>query len=194
METFNTTLTWRILASDGLETDWVTMTEGRLRGRGRGVGLTPEPYWLSYELETGEEFVTRRLHVEVQTAGETRQLELVRDLDGAWSANGTPLVGVDALDCDLGRCPLTNTMPILRHRLHQQPGTQDFTMAWVSVPDLTVLPASQTYTHLTSTPEGARLRYHGRHRNFSGEIEVDNDGLVIHYPDLGTRLTRTDSR
>lgn len=184
------TLTWRIIASGGLETAWVTVDGGRLHGRGRAVGLDPEPYWASYELETGEEYVTRRLAVEVEAAGWRRSLELLRDPDGTWRANGEAVAAVaGALDCDLGRCPLTNTMPVLRDRLHQQPGNRDYLMAWVAVPDLAVLPSEQTYTYLRPrTQGGAHLRYQGRHRGFVGEITVDADGLVIDYPALATRL------
>lgn len=37
----------------------------------------------------------------------------------------------DALDCDLAFSPLTNTMPVLRHRLHREPGEVRLVMAWV---------------------------------------------------------------
>lgn len=53
-----------------------------------------------------------------------------------------------ALDCDLGRSPLTNLMPARRHHLHEHPGAAQFLMAWVSVPDLgCIRPASATSTY-----------------------------------------------
>ena len=38
-----------------------------------------------------------------------------------------------ALDCDLAGCPLTNTMPILRHQLHRVGGDVTFLMAFVEI-------------------------------------------------------------
>ncbi|GAA3847547.1 hypothetical protein GCM10022403_094070 [Streptomyces coacervatus] len=105
--------------------------------------------------------MTRRLMVTAETETSTRTLDLRRDDAGRWTADGEPLRGVDgALDCDLGLCPLTNSMPVLRHGLHLAPGEREFLMAWVSVPGLVVRPSRQTYTHLgaptAAAPSGSR--------------------------------------
>lgn len=176
-------LTWQVIESGGYETAWVGLGGGALRARGRVVGTVPEPYWMTYELETGGEYVTRRLRVSAETADRTHELELRRDQDGAWSANGEPLAGLDgAVDCDLGLSPLTNTMPVLRHGLHRTPGSRDFVMAWVSVPDLAVRPSRQTYTHLGQ----------GRTRFASGgyrsDLVFDEEALVVDYPGMARRL------
>jgi hypothetical protein len=183
--------TWEVLASRGCETSWIDLGPTALRARGRAVGLTPAPYWVAYALETGEDFVTRRLEVTVQTENATTSLDLRRDEAGGWTVDGTPRPDLDgALDCDLGLCPLTNTMPVLRHGLHQRAGDapREFLMAWVSVPDLAVRPSVQTYTHLALAPHGARIRY--RSGDFSSDLEVDERGLVLDYPQLATALTR----
>ena len=92
-----------------------------------------------------------------------------------------------AIDCDLGLCPLTNTMPVRRHGLDQA-GERDFLMAWVSVPDLGLHPSEQRYEHVRRHDHGAIVRYVGRHRDFVGELEFDADGLVHHYPELARRI------
>jgi hypothetical protein len=79
---------------------------------------------------------------------------------------------------------VTNTMPVLRHALHQRPGAVDFTMAWISVPDLRVVPAAQRYEHLAP----GRVRYTGAHRGFTGELELDDDGIVRLYPELAKHV------
>jgi uncharacterized protein len=183
-------VTWDVEVSRGLETAWVTLGDGRLAGRGRAVGLDPEPYWLTYELETGDGYVTRRLTVEVESATYARRLDLVRGDDGIWTANGRVVDEVaGALDCDLGRSPLTNTMPILRHRLHQGPGAYNLVMAWVAVPELTVHRSEQGYTHLRPSGGGAIVEYAGSHRSFVGDLVIDPDGLVIDYPQLARRIS-----
>ena len=63
-----------------------------------------------------------------------------------------------ALDCDLAFSPLTNLMPVRRHRLHEQPGTVDFAMAWVSLPDLAVHRSQQRYEHLAPGPRALQHR------------------------------------
>lgn len=181
--------TWEVTASGGLETAWVQIdpNPGRLLARGRAVGTEPEPYWLSYELDTGGDYVTRRLSVRVEDAGRVRELDVRRSATGGWTVDGHPRPDLEgALDCDLGLCPLTNSMPVLRHSLHRDTGEHGFLMAWVSVPDLAVRPSRQTYTHLARTGSGgARVRYASG--DFTADVEFDADGLVVDYPDLARR-------
>ncbi|WFB11034.1 putative glycolipid-binding domain-containing protein [Streptomyces sp. LX-29] len=182
-------LTWAVTESGGYETAWVTLSGTGLRARGRVLGLRPRPYWMTYELETGQGYVTRRLQVTAETPSATHRLDLRRD-GGTWTADGKPLPEVaGALDCDLGLSPLTNAMPTLRHQLHTGPGRRDFLMAWVSVPDLTVRPSAQTYEHISLTARGARIRYTSG--DFSSDIEFSRDGLVLTYPGIG-HLLRAD--
>ncbi|MFJ4282648.1 putative glycolipid-binding domain-containing protein [Streptomyces massasporeus] len=177
-------ITWEVFASRGFETAWPELGEAVLRARGRAVGTDPEPYWVTYELDTADRFVTRRLRVTVESADGSRTLDLLHDGGGAWTANGAPLPDLDgALDCDLGLCPLTNTMPVLRHGLHREPGEREFLMAWVSVPDLAVRPSRQTYTHLRP----GHVRFSSG--DFTSELEFDEEGFVVDYPQLATRLT-----
>jgi hypothetical protein len=181
-------LTWDVTASRGYETVWAEVDGGALRARGRAVGTTPEPYWISYELDTADGFVTRRLRVTAETASRTRTLDLRHDGRGGWTADGVRLPDVEgALDCDLGLCPLTNTMPVLRHGLHLTPGEREFLMAWVSVPDLGVRPSRQTYTHLGHAGDGGQVRFASG--DFRSDLGFDADGFVVEYPGLARRLT-----
>jgi hypothetical protein len=90
-----------------------------------------------------------------------------------------------ALDCDLQNSPLTNTMPILREDL-LEPGAeaQNFLMAWVAVPELTVHRSEQRYEPI----DAHRVRYVGVGQDFVAELVVDDDGLVVRYPQLGERV------
>ena len=179
-------VTWRVIESAGLETTWVTLDSSSLTARGRAVGMEPFPYWLEYELTTGDDYVTRALDVIVHSATDTRTLEL-RHESGGWTASGDPLPNLSgAVDCDLGLCPLTNTMPILRAELHIKPGRHEFLMAWVGVPDLIVRPSRQIYTHLESASAGARVRYQSG--DFASDLLIDDDGFVVDYPQLATRI------
>ena len=177
--------TWVGLESGGLESAWASLGEGRLRAHGRACGLDPEPYWVTYQLDTVDGWVTSRLQVEVELSAGPRRLDLRRAGDGTWSANGQAVAGVaGALDCDLARSPLTNTMPVLRHRLHQAAGRHDFVMAWVSLPDLGVHRSEQRYEHLRTSARGALVRFASQDGSFVADLAVDRDGLVLDYPGL----------
>jgi hypothetical protein len=75
-------------------------------------------------------------------------------------------------------------MPIRRHRLQEQPGHASLLTAWVSVPDLSVTPSRQHYTHIARWRRGATVRYESEHREFVADLEVDDAGVVMRYPGL----------
>ena len=163
---------------------------------------TPSPY----RVTTGPEWITRELEVTSRGDGWWRSLALRRGDDGRWTAawdgegdGRLPEVLPDldeALDCDLGLCPLTNTMPILRHdyvgAAHRgETGSRDFLMAWVSVPDLAVHRSPQRYEVSEPVDLGGALVGYASER-FRTTLEVDADGLVVNYPGLARQLDRVD--
>ena len=135
--------------------------------------------------------------------GWSRRLDLRRTKAGKWSVRaaekgflalpgpgGSVADFSDALDCDLGLSPLTNSMPVLRHDLLHGGGPLNFLMAWVSVPDLSVYASRQRYTFVGPAPEGAVVRYESLESKFKADITFDADGLVVDYPGIGRRLPR----
>jgi uncharacterized protein len=184
----------------------VELGNGALYARGTQVATDPLPYRLDYRLDaSAEDWVTRSLHIAAVGESWERRLRLERDPGGEWTADvdgggepDLPAPGGDALDlgealdCDLGFSPLTNTMPVLRHRLHRNPGQVEFVMAWISVPDLGVHVSDQRYEHLGVNSDGATVKYasveDGR-ETFTADLELDHDGVVRHYPGLARRVT-----
>jgi uncharacterized protein len=185
----------------GTEAVDVTLHADRLTARGVALGWEPLPYRLEFSIETGASWITS--HLAVTTAGEgwRRHLDLRRSAEGRWSVDagsdglvdlppsgGDPAAFADALDCDLGLCPLTNTMPVLRHDLLRHDASLDFVMAWVSVPDLAVRRSEQRYTTRGRGPDGLpRIEYRSIGSTFVAELTFDADGLVVDYPQLGRR-------
>lgn len=170
----------------------------RLTATGTQLGIDPLPYRVEYELDTGAHWVTRRLQLTATGDGWTRRLDLRSDGTGHWEstssvegdadlpAPGGDLAAVEgALDCDLAYSPLTNLMPVRRHQLDRRPGTVDFLMAWVSLPDLAVHLSPQRYQHL----DASRVRYLSTDSDFQADLELDPDGLVITYPGLAQRVS-----
>lgn len=198
---------WRVLAWTGPDPDRVEAAQVLLDGdtlRARGTSTTAG-YTRQWTLDCDAGWVTRRLWVGVRSDGWSRTLDLARDPGtGRWAARRTgddhppedldlePLDLGAALDCDLALCPITNTMPILRHDLVAaaragEPRSVDLVMAWVDVPDLTVHRSPQTYTALgPAGDDGARVDFVSE--DFHAEITVDGAGLVVDYPTIGTRV------
>jgi hypothetical protein len=103
---------------------------------------------------------------------------------------GGDLAGLHgSLDCDLARSPLTNSMPVLRHRLYEGGGPVDFLMAWVSVPDLSVHPSRQRYTFAARDDSGSVVTFQSLDDPFRAEIRFDSDGLVTDYPGIARLVT-----
>jgi hypothetical protein len=186
-----------------------------------GYTLRTGPDWVTRSLDVHVAGAgwTREIALVRDTAGQWRSegraagipvtaagLPLVIDgleSDVDWSAtDGTPpgiidqrsLTGAD--DCDLGLCPVTNTMPMLRTVLGPamaagtHPGPEvEFAMAWVEVPSLRVLRSGQIYQLRRTAVDGTSVvRFVELDSSFQADLEVDLDGLVINYPELARRV------
>jgi uncharacterized protein len=182
-------------------TEFVEVSIGRetLSATGVAIGSDPRPYRLEYQLTTTRRYVTARLSVRTAGDGWRRELVLERaDQTGSWQctteAEGVlerPAPGGDlalvaaALDCDLGLSPLTNSMPVLRHRLHEGGGPLEFTTAWVAVPELAVYPSRQRYTFVRRQGPERIVRFESLESDFEANISFDASGLVLDYPGIG---------
>jgi hypothetical protein len=195
-------LVW--LKPGGAELVQVKLADGRLAATGTAIGSDPLPYRLDYTLITADRYVTSTLYV--STSGHDgvrgpwrRQLELRHDGAGTWTVDassegepdlprpgGDPALLDDALDCDLGLSPLTNTMPVLRGGLLAGGGPLEHLMAWVSVPDLAVVPDRQTYTFRHRDGDRSVINYASD--GWTRDVVFDADGLVLDYPDIGHRV------
>ena len=147
------------------------------------------------------DFITSGLLVTTKGQGWSRNLDLRRSPSGGWTIRtesegflALPEPGGDeaeiyeALDCDLGFSPLTNSMPVLRHDLLDGGGPLDFVMAWVSVPDLAVYASRQQYTFVRTSGDVAVVRYRSLDSKFVADLTFDSDGLVVDYPGIGRRV------
>jgi uncharacterized protein len=177
----------------------VDLVGGGLSGTGIQLGAEPDPFRVDYRLEAPK-FVTRALELTATAEGWRRHLLLRHDGSGTWEAEVDDEGGVpggewrgelpdlsEALDIDIENSPLTNTMPILRNGF-QREGSGDFVMAFVRTPTLRVEASPQSYEHVRATDAGSVVRYLSRDGDFTAELELDSDGLLIFYPRLGRRV------
>ncbi|MEV7646418.1 putative glycolipid-binding domain-containing protein [Arthrobacter sp. NPDC089319] len=195
------TVTW-LGTDDPQRADTATINLEPERLSAHGASRTAD-YAASWSLTTTGNWFTENLTVSVHGQGWSRYLVLDRATDGSWRAatkvSGDahlPEPGIDdpasltgAVDCDLGLCPATNTMPILRLGLvHDAEAAAELTVAWVEMPSLRVLGRQQIYSGSRAYDDGtgtAAVTYSSG--DFSAELEVDSDGIVIDYPGLATR-------
>jgi hypothetical protein len=141
---------------------------------------------LTYRLTWDDSWRLRDAELLLATERSTRSLNLQTDGRGYWrDGDNRPLPALDGcMDIDIWPTPFTNTFPIRREPMALGERRQ-FLMAWVFALDLTVRPQPQAYTRL------------GEHRylfesldgsNFQAELPVDEDGVVLDYPELFRRV------
>lgn len=106
------------------------------------------------------------------------------DGKGKWSQNGSPVtIAEGCLDIDFSLSVFTNTLPI--RRLNWDAAREHTLQAfYIDLPDFRIGRAEQRYT---KTGDGTYL-FEQPDVNFSSEITVDAEGLVIHYPGIAKRI------
>jgi uncharacterized protein len=144
------------------------------------------PFRLTYRLNWDESWRLRDAELVLATERSTQSLRLQTDGQGYWRDGDDR--AIDALegcrDIDIWPTPFTNSFPIRREPMAIGERRQ-FLMAWVFAPDLTVHPQPQAYTRL-----GDRLYLFENldGSDFRAELAVDEDGVVLDYPDLFRRV------
>ena len=118
-------------------------------------------------------------------AEKKQSFTLESDSSGRWTDNsGVVPKLAGAIDVDISATPFTNTLPIHRLKLKENE-SKEILVVYVTVPDLTVSIDRQRYTCLIPNK---RYRFEQIGTDFSREIEVDENGLVLDYPGLFRRI------
>ena len=145
-----------------------------------------EPFRLTYRLCWNDSGVLQQAELLASKGAQHRTLSLKSDGNGRWcNAQGEHLTHLDGcIDIDIWPTPLTNSLPIWRSHL-KIGQRQEFRMAWVSAPDLTVVAKPQAYTRLK---ERLYLFESLDETGFKATLPVDEDGFVTDYPELFRRI------
>ncbi len=86
-------------------------------------------------------------------------------------------------DIDISITPFTNTLPINRLNLVAGSSKED-TVLYINLPSLECMPVKQRYTNLG----GNTYKYENLDSGFTSNIEVDEDGYVVNYPEIWVRV------
>ncbi|PZS04041.1 MAG: hypothetical protein DLM69_02255, partial [Candidatus Chloroheliales bacterium] len=124
-----------------------------------------------------------------------RQIELHADGAGHWTdAAHRPIPALDGcLDVDISVTPFTNTLPI--RRLGLKPGeATEIAAVYIAAEEMQVRMMRQRYTCLEVGPDFARYRYENVASDFTAELTVNIEGLVIEYPQLWSMVWPTQEQ
>jgi uncharacterized protein len=190
------TVMWMQWNNLGMEQLHLRNTKAGITADGVVVGIKEgQPFRTRYQIDANQEWQVQRLNIESLYPG-GKTLSLHADGEGHWwkssEADDQDLPDLkNCIDVDLSATPFTNTLAI--RRLSLQPGeTQTLSVVYVAIPDLEVRPVPQRYTCLEINSQGGIYQYEGLLRNFSVELLVDRDGLVIEYPNAFRRIWSTE--
>ena len=144
------------------------------------------PFRLTYRLTWDESWQLREAELAVAAEGSIRSLSLQTDGQGHWRhGDGRTIDELDGcMDVDIWPTPFTNSFPSRREPMAVGERRQ-FRMAWIFAPDLTVHPQPQAYTRLA---DRLYLFENLDGSGFRAELPVDEDGIVLDYPNLFRRV------
>lgn len=145
-----------------------------------------EPFRLTYKLRWNDCGLLEQADLKATKDIQARSLSLQTDGSGRWRSElASHLPHLDGcIDIDIWPTPFTNSFPIWRSNL-QIGQRQEFRMAWVSAPDLTVVARTQAYTRLE---DRLYLFESLDGTGFKATLPIDEDGFVIDYPELFNRV------
>ena len=178
-DVIETAILWRRLDKNGHESACVFADDDAWHLRGSSVfEHDGRPCRLEYEVACDSEWRTTRGFVQGWIGRLPVDIEIAIDEQNGWRLNGLPhpaLAG--CIDIDLNFSPSTNLLPI--RRLDLAVGdTAEMRAAWLRFPSMTLEVLEQRYRRTGPTS----YRYESVTSGFACNLEVNDFGLVTHYP------------
>lgn len=182
-------MTWRRIVrfapseGTGLEHLHVYGRDDVIVARGTIIGdMDGTAFGIHYEINLDPDWTFRSVIFQ-RTDGVMKVI--TSDGKGNWADYNDPLPELQGcIDIDISGTPFTNTLPIRRNRNWVTGQPQRFDMAWVPLDTLEPFKDGQIYTPLG----GRKWRFQAEDGTFEAEIAVDEDGLVVDYPGLFSRV------
>lgn len=138
------------------------------------------PARLDYSLLCDSRWRTREGVVSGWVGSEAVGILVRRSSDGAWTRNGASVSAVNGCDhFDFGFTPATN-LPQLRAMNLRVGASAELTVAWTDAPAGELEPLLQRYERIATN----RYAYASPRFEYSGVLEIADDGFVRSYPGL----------
>lgn len=184
------TLFWAPWTGPGLEHLRLRSADIGYVATGTVLGLcNGEPFRLQYKIKCDADWRTRKVLLDCLGPQGNQVLTLRATGRGQWKDDSGEIVReLDSCNgVDISATPFTNSLAIRRLKL--KPAQQaELRVVYVEVPSLKVRPVLQRYSLVEQGPSGMVVAYDGRFRDFAGDLQVDEDGLVIDFPENFRRV------
>ncbi|EFH88988.1 putative glycolipid-binding domain-containing protein [Ktedonobacter racemifer] len=181
---------WSHLGQPGLEHLFLHAREEEVLADGQAITMEQGmPLRAHYVVRCNSDWQVTQFDIDILGRLQA-DLHLRADGKGNWFfAEGEPIPDLaGCIDIDISISPFTNTLPIRRLQLAVDE-SKEILVAYVALPDMQVTPIRQRYTCLSDLPGERVYRYESLDSEFSTEITIDDDGLVINYPHLFEQLS-----
>ena len=179
----NLEVLWRQLIGIGAEHLRLSV-DGSIHADSLAVGqIETSAYRVHYGIDCDSSWQVRGVRVEDLLS--PKVVSLVCANDGRWSdEEGDPRPDLDGCtDVDIMITPFTNTLPI--RRLNLKVGeAKEISVVYVGLPGLVISRFEQRYTCLSLNENGGMYRYENVKSDFTADLTVDTDGLVVDYPNI----------
>lgn len=174
-------LLWRRLDHPGYE--WCRVEEtstGRVFEGLVLVSFRRKPHRIEYDIQTDSDWQTKTVSIRSDGVGGSVSLDPRVDSKNRWFRNGKIVESVEGcVDVDLGFSPSTNALPINRLKLKRGKRV-DVVAAWVEFPSFHLKPLQQAYERV----DRRIVHYESAGGMFRRELEVNQQGFVVQYPDF----------
>ena len=182
---------WLPWTGPGLEHLCLFQQQDGIIADGLIIGVQEQrPFRARYEIHCTPHWGLRAVHVSL-LSDSLPSLHLLTDGAGNWTTErGEMLPSLQGcLDVDISVTPFTNTLPV--RRLALQPGASaTLSMVYIVVPQMLIKVTQQRYACLEVTSSGGRYRFESLKdgvSSFTADLPVDQDQLVLDYPELFRR-------
>jgi hypothetical protein len=175
------TIIWHRLDMPGHESARVFLTKSRWTLTGTAVFVhNAQPCRLNYLLKCDSKWETISARIAGWIGRRVIGIDILVDSDYHWQLNKKRCDDVTGcIDLDLNFSPMTNTLPI--RRLNLAVGEEEkVRAAWLRFPSFKLEPLEQIYRRVKTS----KYRYENAGGSFVADLEVDNAGLVTHYPNF----------
>lgn len=180
---------WSAWDAPGLEHLRLAMHNDGVVADGIVLGLTEgRPFRVAYEVRCDVGWRVRTVGVGVP-GSEQPGVNVRSDGEGNWTTlDGRALPELrGCIDVDISVTPFTNTLPIRRLGLAPMESAE-VSVAYFEGTELQAWPEPQRYTCLEKSDGGGLYRYLSLEGEFTVDLPVDADGLVLDYPGLFKRV------
>jgi hypothetical protein len=127
----------------------------------------------------------RTLFFDIKSRHSNTIQHLSYESDGGWNWSSNRRIlheFKNCIDIDIPLTPFTNTLPINRLKL-ESGQRKEISVIYIDLLNNKITPVTQQYVRLSTT----KYHYENVPNDFEADIEVDQDGYVIDYPQLFVR-------